>query len=33
VDEAAMRALAERYGVRDASGRLVSAVRRLASFR
>ena len=30
-DEAAMRSLAERYGVRDACARLVSAVRRLAS--
>jgi len=30
-DEATMRALAERYGVRDACGRLASALRRLGS--
>ena len=33
VDEATMRALAERYGVRDACTRLVSAMRRLGSAR
>jgi len=33
VDEAAMQALAERYDVRDACARLVSALRRLASGR
>lgn len=33
VDEATMRALAERYGVRDACTRLVSAMRRLGSSR
>ncbi|HEX4281932.1 MAG TPA: hypothetical protein VHZ27_14290 [Solirubrobacteraceae bacterium] len=33
VDEAAMRALAERYGVRDACTRLMSAMRRLGSTR
>ena len=32
-DEATMQALAQRYGVRDACGRLVTALRRLASGR